>query len=93
MGLNILNSWLIGGLIIACMWLRLALPAGMPWLSWFTACLGAYVFLSPWLYAYIDHTGRWVNCMLLGLAVALSNIVGGAAAKERLNQSATARRI
>jgi uncharacterized membrane protein len=91
--LNSWNSWLIGGLIITCMWLRLAFPSSMPGLSWFAACLGVYLFVSPWLYGYISNTGRWVNSMCVGIAIALSSICAAAATKGTLEQSPTARQL
>lgn len=87
------NSWLIAGLIIVCVWLRLAFPSTMPGLSWFVACLGVYIFVSPWLYGYVPDTGRWVNSLCVGVVLFVTGIYGGVSTKGSLNQSPAVRQI
>jgi hypothetical protein len=86
-------SGLIAGIIIVILWLRLSFPATMPGLSWFVACLGVYIFVSPWLYGYTHNTGRWVNSMCVGVVLFVCCIYGGINTKGTLNQDPVVRQI
>lgn len=90
---NAWNCWIIGGVMIGCLWVRLGFPASMPGLSWFVACLGVYIFVSPWLYGYTHNTGRWINSMCVGVVLFVCCIYGGITTKGTLNQSPVARQI
>lgn len=90
---NAWNCWIVGGVIIGCLWVRLGFPASMPGLNWFVACLAVYIFVSPWLYGYTPNTGRWINSMCVGVVLFVCCIYGGINTKVSLNQNPVVRQI
>jgi len=70
------NSWIIGAAIAILAAIRLGNPGGLRIFSWVNMALGVYVFFSPWIYAYVGNTGRFVNSLCVGVLVFVMAISG-----------------
>jgi hypothetical protein len=68
------NAWIIGFLIAVFAGMRFANPLTMTALSWLNCLFGIWAFISPWIYAYRGHTGRFVNSLVVGAVVFLLSI-------------------
>lgn len=77
------NSWIVGGLIGILALIRLANPIGTRGLSVINLILGAWVFVSPWVYGYTVDTGRFVNSLCVGVIVFIAGLVGSSATESR----------
>src|SRR5215472_6136327 len=69
------NSWIAGALIFIFAVSRMIHP-GATILSWFNVALGVWTFASPWIFGYVDGTGRFVNSLCVGFIVFCTAIVG-----------------
>jgi hypothetical protein len=63
------NGWIIG----AIMFLIASARAWKPWsaagLSWANAVLGAWIFVSPWVFGYTNNMAEWINSLSVGLLI------------------------
>lgn len=76
---NAWNSWIVGALIAIFAVSRLGSPAAAK-LSWINVLLGAWAFISPWIFGYtIDH-GRFVNSLCVGVIVFFAGVISANAA-------------
>lgn len=68
------NSWIVGALIVLFAAIRVSQPrsAGVSWLN---VILGAWTFVSPWVYGYTANTGRFINSLCVGVIVFIVAIV------------------
>lgn len=87
------NSWLVGALIVVIAWIRIAFPASMPGLSWFSMLLGIYVFLSPWIYTYTGNTGRYINSLCVGFVVFCLTLYSATRTKRSVIQGPVTRQM
>ena len=67
---NAWNSWIVGAAlaIIAAVRLSSSTRAAAN-LMWFNVILAAWVFFSPWIFAYTANTGRFVNSLCVGVVM------------------------
>jgi hypothetical protein len=72
---NAWNEWVVGAAVATLAAIRLSYPMTRVWMSWATCLLGAWIFASPFIYAYADDTGRFVNSLCVGGIVAFSALV------------------
>jgi hypothetical protein len=72
---NAWNSWIVGGLIVLWAVVRLMRPAYSTGLSWYNTVCGIWVFCSPWIYGYVNQTGRFINSLCIGIIVIIFSIV------------------
>jgi SPW repeat len=63
------NSWIVGALIFLVACARMRHPMNSTLASYINAVLGAWVFISPWVFGYTADTGRFVNSLAVGLVV------------------------
>lgn len=73
---NAWNSWIFGILIVLFSLIRLWSPEGTRSLSVVNLILGAWTFVSPWVYGYMHDTGRFVNSLCVGAIVFVVAIIG-----------------
>lgn len=58
------------GILLTCLAAARYFNASMPaWLSWINVVLGAWIFLSPWLFGYVDTPRLLWSNMLIGLLI------------------------
>lgn len=86
---NSWNSWILGFLVALFALIRLANPIGAKWLGWVNMVLGAWLFVSPWVYAYTLNTGRFINSLCAGILIFVLSIIGASAHHTNLTQSPT----
>jgi hypothetical protein len=63
------NSWVVGALIVLFAAIRVSNPETTKGFSVLNFLLGAWVFLSPWIYNYTADTGRFINSLCVGVIV------------------------
>lgn len=63
------NSWILGVLIVLFAALRYANPSSGRGLSAMNMLFGGWTVLSPWIFNYTANTGRFLNSLLVGLAI------------------------
>lgn len=73
------NSWVIGA-VVAIFGFAEFVP-GTKALSWINAASGLWVIISPWVFRYTEHTGRFVNSLCVGIVLIVLSV--GAAAPNR----------
>jgi ABC-type Co2+ transport system permease subunit len=69
------NAWIVGALLFVLGVIRVSRPLGTTSLSWLNALMGAWVFFSPWIYAYTTNTGRFINSLCVGVTVFVLAVV------------------
>lgn len=65
------NSWIVGGAIAIFAAIQLSNPMGLRVWSVLNIVLGAWAFVSPWVYRYTAETDRFVNSLCVGVVVVL----------------------
>jgi len=78
---NAWNSWIVGALVFILAATRLSSTAGAQSLGWCNMILGAWIFASPWIYAYTANSGRFINSLCVGVAIFLLSVYGASAHK------------
>jgi uncharacterized membrane protein len=78
------NSWVVGALIVIFAAIRIGSPAGGRGVAWINTVLGAWLFISPWLFGYTTNGGRFINSLIAGAAVFIISIVGANAGPHRI---------
>jgi hypothetical protein len=73
---NAWNSWIVGALIAFFALIRWANPSGARWLGWANMILGAWLFISPWVYGYTPNTGRFINSLCAGVIIFILSAYG-----------------
>jgi hypothetical protein len=68
------NSWIVGALLFIFAASRLGNQRASQ-LSWFNVVLGAWTFVSPWVYGYTASGGRFVNSLCVGVIVFFAAIM------------------
>jgi hypothetical protein len=63
------NSWIVGALIAILSGIRLATPLDTRGLSVINLLLGAWAFVSPWIYGYTMDKPLFVNSLCVGIVV------------------------
>ena len=63
------NSWIVGAIIAIFAAIQYGNQVGIKFLSWINCFLGIWVFCSPWVYAYVGNTGRFVNSLVVGVII------------------------
>src|SRR5690349_8511362 len=63
------NSWIVGALIVLFAAIRVSSPEGTRGVSVLNLILGAWTFISPWVYNYTADTGRFINSLCVGVIV------------------------
>jgi len=56
-------------------------------MSWLNSILGAWIFVSPWVYGYTGHMDRLINSLFMGFIVFCAGLV--AANSERMSHDTT----
>jgi uncharacterized membrane protein len=74
---NAWNSWIVGGFIALFAIIRLGSPTGARGLAWVNMILGAWMFVSPWVYGYTANSARFANSLCVGALIFILAIVGG----------------
>ncbi len=70
------NSWIVGGLVAIFALVLWANPVGARGLGWVNMFLGAWLFVSPWVYAYTANSGRFINSLCAGVVIFALSIYG-----------------
>lgn len=73
---NAWNNWIFGFLIGLFALIRLSSPDRTRGLSVTNLILGAWTFVSPWVYGYTSYNGRFINSLCVGAIVFVVGIVG-----------------
>jgi hypothetical protein len=73
----------VGAVIAIFAIMRVGYPTASAWMSWVNCLLGAWIFASPFIYAYADDTGRFVNSLCVGGIVALAAMVSASATPKQ----------
>lgn len=60
---NSWNSWVVGALIVILAAVRACNSVGSQPLAWISMILGAWIFFSPWIFAYTANTGFFINSL------------------------------
>lgn len=63
------NVWLIGLAVIV--FAGMALQELKAWEEWVNLALGMWLFLSPWIFGYVDKAGMFWNSLIVGGAIAV----------------------
>lgn len=63
------NSWIFGALIIIFAAIRYSSPLHVRTWSVLNMLTGAWVVISPWIYGYTPHPGRFVNSLCVGALI------------------------
>jgi SPW repeat len=73
---NAWNSWIVGGVLAIAALIELngniRTVANVSWLS---IVLSAWVFFSPWIYAYSAESGRFINSLCVGAVAFVLSII------------------
>lgn len=72
---NAWNSWIVGALIVLFAAIRTSSPESTRGVSVLNFILGAWTFISPWVYGYTANTGRFINSLCVGVIVFILGIV------------------
>jgi hypothetical protein len=70
---NAWNSW-IAGAAVALFALARMNDAGSRGISWINTILGAWLFISPWVFGYTGNTGRYINSLCAGVLIFVLSI-------------------
>ena len=76
---NAWNSWIVGALIAIFAIIRSANPLTTRGLGWVNMILGAWVFISPWVYGYTANSGRFINSLCAGAIIFILSLYGATA--------------
>jgi hypothetical protein len=78
------NSWIVGAAIVLLAAIRVSNPETTRGLSVVTALLGAWTFVSPWVYAYSFDKGRFINSLCVGLIVFILGVAAASSSTGRM---------
>jgi hypothetical protein len=81
---NAWNSWILGALVAIFALIRLGNPAGARGIAWVNMILGAWLFVSPWVYGYTGNTGRFINSLCAGVIIFALSIYGASTHHSRI---------
>lgn len=87
---NSWNSWIVGVIIVILAAARASGSAGSQPLAWINMILGAWIFFSPWIFAYTANTGYFINSLCAGGLVFLLSLYG-ASMQARMTPTTHAR--
>ncbi len=79
--LNAWNSSIMGAVIVIFALIRRSHPAAT-FLGWVNSALGVWTFVSPWVYGYVDGTGRFINSLCVGFIVFCAAIAAANSERE-----------
>jgi len=68
------SNWLTGSGIIIIALVQLSDLTELRFLGFIDAAVGAFVFASPWIFNYLDRTGRAANSLCVGAVVFLVGV-------------------
>ncbi len=83
------NSWIVSALVAIFALIRMGSPTGARGLAWANMILGAWLFVSPWVYAYTGNTGRFVNSLCAGALIFVFSIYGASRSHGHLTDMPT----
>ena len=72
---NAWNNWIVGAVIVIAAAIRFS-DLSARGASVVNLILGAWTFVSPWVYGYTTDTGRFVNSLCVGVIVFVLGVVG-----------------
>ncbi len=72
---NSWNSWIAGALIAIFALIRLG-SGGIRGIAWLNVILGAWVFVSPWVYGYTVNQARFINSLCAGAIIFILALYG-----------------
>jgi hypothetical protein len=78
------NSWIVGILVALFALIRMNSPENARGAGWINMVLGAWLFVSPWVYGYAHNTGRFVNSLCVGVVIFALSIYGASAHRPAL---------
>jgi hypothetical protein len=81
---NAWNSWIVGALIALFALIRLSSFSGARALAWVNMILGAWVFVSPWVYGYVANTGRFLNSLCVGVVIFIVSLTAASGHRRHL---------
>src|SRR5580700_10506444 len=63
------NNWIIGSVITILAVVRLSMVdlKRTQWISWINCLFAVGIFVSPWVYHYVDNKDRLVNSVAVGV--------------------------
>jgi len=88
---NAWNSWIVGALIAIIAIIRSANPLTTRALGWVNMILGAWLFISPWIYGYTANSGRFINSLCAGAIVFILSLYGATAHSTHTTPPVTTR--
>ncbi len=83
------NSWIVGALVALFALIRWGSPVGARGLGWANMLLGAWLFLSPWIFGYTAYSGRFINSLCAGVLIFVLSLYGASAAGRRMTGAPT----
>ena len=80
---NAWNNWIVGALMVIFAVGRLSSPLTTRGLSVANLILGAWTFVTPWIYGYTAHMDRFVNSLCVGAIVFILGLYGSSVGMGR----------